>query len=454
MVTSAENAWLTETGAGTPMGDLMRYYWIPACLAERVREPGGAPVELRLFGEDLVVFRDTAGQVGLLGRYCPHRGASLVLARNEDCGLRCIYHGWKVDSRGSVVETPPEPANSRFAQTIKHKAYPTWEAGGIVWAYMGPDDPAPEPPALPWFDLPEENYWAVHFLQPCNYLQGLEGDLDYSHGAYLHYSEEEALRQRNGLPASQVVLDKQPRGDAQERDWGLQGLFQWRIPGEKDVRLSWYRPFVFPMFTMLPGARGRTTSGAPGDTAGLFHAYVPVDDHTHYVYTVNWDTQRPLDEDYRAGLDKTQRYSDYDPDRGYLSRSFDGTGYRQNRESMAAGVFSGFDGIHTQDLAVQYSMGPNRDRSLDHLSGEDYIIRLLREHLLKRVRGFVDDGARPSRADVEGSTRNFENRWVRTAGPVSLDELVKRPELNGDVIDLTSAADEPATPTPTATKGA
>ena len=190
-ITREENELLTRTGPGTPMGRLFRQYWIPAMLAERLPEPDGAPIAIQLLGERLVAFRDTNGRVGLLDEFCPHRRASLVYGRNEECGLRCVYHGWKFDVTGQVLETPAE-RNPDFGKSIRHVAYPTREAGGIIWTYMGPEA---EPPPFPDFlftKLPAHQVSAFHYNQSCNYLQGLEGDIDISHPSFLHSTINQA----------------------------------------------------------------------------------------------------------------------------------------------------------------------------------------------------------------------------------------------------------------------
>src|SRR5579871_4730851 len=154
MLSREENELLTRVGPGTAMGALLRRYWLPALLAEEVPRPDDPPVRVRLLGEDLVAFRDTAGRVGLLGAHCPHRGASLFFGRNEECGLRCVYHGWKFDVTGRCVDMPNEPAESNFKSKIKTVAYPCQERGGVVWVYMGPDSPAPPLPDHEWATLP------------------------------------------------------------------------------------------------------------------------------------------------------------------------------------------------------------------------------------------------------------------------------------------------------------
>src|SRR6266851_3645158 len=144
MVTQAQNEQLTQTGPGTPMGELLRRYWQPAALSEEL-PPGGGAIPVRLLGEDLVLFRDGEGRPGLLGLHCAHRGADLSYGRLEDGGLRCLYHGWLYDRQGRCLEQPGEPAGSTFHERIRHTAYPCQEVAGIIFAYLGPG----EPPLLP-----------------------------------------------------------------------------------------------------------------------------------------------------------------------------------------------------------------------------------------------------------------------------------------------------------------
>ena len=178
MLTKDENDLLCRVEGEAPMGQLMRRHWTPVCLIEEVPDPDGTPVQARVFGEDLVVFRDTHGQVGVMDEYCPHWRASLVFGRNEDGGLRCLYHGWKMDVHGQVLEMVSEPAASSLAQKVRHRAFAVQEWGGFVWAYMGPPDKKPAPPEVEWSLLPESHRFVSRRLQECNYLQAMEGGID------------------------------------------------------------------------------------------------------------------------------------------------------------------------------------------------------------------------------------------------------------------------------------
>src|SRR5262245_10651490 len=157
MLSAADNELLTRTGPGTPMGTYFRRFWQPALLSEEVAQPDSPPVRVQIMGEKLVAFRDTRGVVGLVGPRCPHRGADLFWGRNEECGLRCVYHGWKFDTSGKAVELPNVPPGSNYHRTISIKAYPTREYGGIVWAWMGPADRVPEVPRLEFGTLPDSH---------------------------------------------------------------------------------------------------------------------------------------------------------------------------------------------------------------------------------------------------------------------------------------------------------
>ncbi|HEY3116457.1 MAG TPA: Rieske 2Fe-2S domain-containing protein, partial [Chloroflexota bacterium] len=186
MLSHEENQLLTRTDRGTPAGELFRRHWIPALQADEVVEPDGTPVRVRLLGERLVAFRDSNGKVGLVDEFCAHRGASLALARNEECGLRCLYHGWKYDVEGRCLDQPAEPAGSNFKDKIRQTAYPVREAGGVIWTYMGSASDIPPFPDFQWTRVPESQRVASKILEECNYLQGLEGGVDGIHSAYLH----------------------------------------------------------------------------------------------------------------------------------------------------------------------------------------------------------------------------------------------------------------------------
>src|SRR5712691_4239490 len=199
MLKQDENELITRVGPGTPMGNTLRRYWMPALLASELPHPDSDPVRLRLLGEDLIAFRDSNGTVGLIGNNCPHRGASLFFGRNEEAGLRCVYHGWKFDTTGQCIDMPnhhfgmaSEPAESDFKTNVKAVAYPTHESGGIVWTYMGPADKMPPFRDFGTESLAREQWRASKTQTYCNFVQALEGNLDTAHISFLHRSLDDS----------------------------------------------------------------------------------------------------------------------------------------------------------------------------------------------------------------------------------------------------------------------
>src|SRR3979411_516229 len=248
MLSKEVNELLTRVGPGTPMGNLLRRYWMPALLSGDARHPASDAVRVRLLGEDLIAFRDSNGQVGLLANNCPHRGASLFFGRNEESGLRCVYHGWKFSVEGTCLDMPNEPAESDFRTKVKAIAYPTRERGGIVWAYLGPRRPPPPLPDLEGHILPGATAWA--YQQQANWFQILEGHIDTAHVSFLHYGgvkpedvpagsfSEYQLRQRS---AHFEVIDTEG-GAAYAANRPATGeQVYWRIA-------QW----IFPSFSMAP----------------------------------------------------------------------------------------------------------------------------------------------------------------------------------------------------------
>ena len=280
MLSKEENDLLTLTGPGTPCGDLMRRYWQPAALSEELSS--GAPLPVRLFGEDLALFRDDAGRPGLLGIHCSHRGADLSYGRIEDGGLRCIYHGWLYDVNGRCLEQPGEPAGSTFHERIRHPAYPCQEVGGMIYTYMGPG----EPPLLPPYEfvgVPESHRGNTKVFQDCNYLQGNEGNLDPTHLSFLHrlFTEDENSAQAYN------ARDVSPTIEAEETDYGLRIYCVRKAGPDKNyVRVTNY---VIPNFSAVSGT-------ADGYTVNW---HVPIDDTHHWRYMIRFSRSAPVDRNNR-----------------------------------------------------------------------------------------------------------------------------------------------------------
>lgn len=378
MLPREENDLITLVGPGTPLNTVMRSYWLPALLSQEIPEPDCAPVRVRLLGEDLVAFRDSQGRVGLLDEHCPHRGTSLFFGRNEECGLRCIYHGWKMDVSGNVLDTPAEPAGSTLKDKVRHTAYPCHEAAGIVFAYMGPKDRVPLFPDYEWTRVPLDYLYVTKSLQDCSYLQGLEGECDSSHLSYLHRAFSDA--KRGGGDPDMYGKDGSPELAGVETDYGVR-MISCRNPGDGTTYLR-VSNFVLPCYGFVP------TGGLKGNPEGYtIHAHVPVDDEHSLRFNIFFRRNRPvtaaekrLDEEFKPDHTKARNIrNNYLIDR------------EEQRRETFIGVGKSFV-IH--DSCATETMGPRYDRSKEHLGVGDITVIALRKRLLKVVRG-LDRGEEP-----------------------------------------------------------
>lgn len=382
MLTQQDNELLCRVEASAPMGQLMRRHWLPACLIEEVAEPDGAPVKARLFGEDLVVFRDTKGRVGVLDEYCPHRRASLVLGRNEDCGLRCLYHGWKMDVEGTVLEMASEPAASGLPAKVKHRAYPTHEWGGLVWAYLGPRESMPPfmPPA--WAPTADTRVSIAKAVIPCNWAQILEGAIDSAHSSSLHSSDMVPARV-DGAKATDTnwlrpSTDKAPRLQVQGTGYGFR-YAALRKPISNSATHDYVRSTVFvaPATVLIP----------PNNLYNVANVNVPVDDTHTAFYFIAWGhpSTTPTTETWRTFLGVrvgSDLDSNYVPLRTVENR------FWQDRQAMKSGNFTGITGFPNQDIAMWVTMGRIADRSRDRLGASDLAIVEFRRRMLEAVRDF------------------------------------------------------------------
>ena len=384
MLSREENELLTRVGPGTPMGDTMRRYWVPALMARELPAPDCPPVRVKLLGEDLVAFRDTEGRIGLLDELCPHRRASLFLGRNEECGLRCVYHGWKFDVAGRCVDMMNEPEELGFKAKIRTTSYPVIEMGGLVWAYMGAKDAAPPPPRFAWTQTPESRRHVSKVIQESNWLQGLEGGIDTSHAPILHRVLKADSTRPGFKPKDPFVRGKAPSLVVDLTDYGYRyaGI---RPLDAADVHVRAYH-FILPFHQIRPS---RDEHGLPL-IAG--HIWVPMDDTTTMVY--NWvmtARDEPLPEGERA-----ERRLGNGPDvvdqTTFRSRMNRANNYLLDREVQRTETFTGIDGINLQDRAVQESMGPIVDRSKEHLGPADKAVIQARRLLLEAVRAVRDGG--------------------------------------------------------------
>ena len=390
---------LIHVGPGTPGGEWLRRYWQPALLATEI-EVDGAPVRVRLLGEDLIAFRDTQGRVGLVDAYCPHRRAPLFFGRNEECGLRCVYHGWKFDAAGACIDLPSEPASSPMKHNIRITAYPTVERGGIVWAYMGPAIMQPPAPDYEWTRAPETHRAVSKNFQDNNYLQSLEGGLDTAHVGFLHNGN---IRDKTYL----FAMDNAPKIECFETPYGYSYTGTRNI-GEDSVWVRHYQ-YIMPVQQMRPNIRS-PLPGANHHRPGYDgHIWVPVDDEHTCVYnwTCGYDENSPIDAE---GFDVFERRfgrgrAAYVPGTFRLKANMDND-YLIDRALQKTTSFTGIPGINTQDVAVQEGMGPITDRTQEHLASSDRAIVFLRRLLLDAV-------AAVERGDTPPGVNPLDHRDVR-----------------------------------------
>ena len=381
MLSHEDNELMCRVGAGTAMGTALRRYWLPALQSSDL-ESGGDPRRVELLGQTFVAFRGTDGRVGILDEFCPHRAASLVLGHVEECGLRCIYHGWKFDADGKVLETP-NVADAKFTQRLKAKAYPAREGGGLIWTYLGPTEKCPPFPAWPWLQVPARHrLTSVHTVN-CNFVQILEGLVDSTHLNVLH---------TDGLRSSETA----------ELEWAQKArlLTADAVPKLEAARTPYgflYAAIRSPTEGSAEGAHARITAfaapcivfNANGDIVTLV---VPASDERSSFYHVFWDDVRAIGEEpLRSehlkflGLDReTLETAGITPELSTTSRApSHANRFHQDRALMKSGrSFSGLPGVIAEDVAVSVSAGPIRDRTREMLSAADVAVSMLHRVLL------------------------------------------------------------------------
>lgn len=390
MLTAEENSLLCRVEGHAPMGQLMRRHWIPALLSEQVAEPDCDPVRVKLLGESLVAFRDSKGRLGVVGEFCPHRKVSLAFGRNEDCGLRCLYHGWKVDVEGNVLETPSEPKESGLAAKVKQKAYPNREGGGFVWVYMGDPEKMPEFEAPPWAPTGDAKVSIARWDLRCNWAQITEGQIDSAHSSTLHSSDMRPARvgtaEAKDTHWVRPSTDKTPRIQVQVTNYGMR-YAAIRRPINKAQTHNYVRitTFVAPFTSLIP----------PNSSYNVASVIVPKDDHSSYFHFIAWtEDDRCIDQDAWRRFCVAEVGVDVDKDFKPIKRHASND-YLQDRERMRGeGDFTGIPGIPNQDIAMWESMGAISDRTSERLGASDIAIIQFRRIMLDAVKRF-DEGEGP-----------------------------------------------------------
>ena len=420
MLSRTNNDRVTRTGRGTPMGEVMRRYWIPALLSSELAAADCSPVRLTLLGEQLVAFRDTRGQVGLVAEHCPHRGASLFFGRNEEAGLRCVYHGWKFGVDGACLDMPNEPTLARgappesdFREKVRATAYPCVEMAGVVWTYMGSLSTMPRLTTQEWMRVPRQNGEVCRHLGDSNWLQLLEGGIDTSHSSFLHraFSRERGLatqgyRARSTAPTLEVVLT----------DYGYTYAGIRNLPEQSQNYVRVYQ-FVLPFHQM------RAFEGYLGHPLLAGHIWVPADDeHTwiwSWMYTANGEPlpAEVVDAEKRSA---GRRADDVLPGTLRFRRNKDND-YLIDRELQRTTLYSGIQSVNAaeQDGCATETMGPIYDRSREHLGFSDKTIIALRKMLLNSVRDLTE-GKEPPHI-VRDPRQNDFSRLRSLKGILSAD---------------------------------
>jgi len=431
MLSAADNELLTRTNAGTAMGEYFRRFWQPVALSCEVAKPDCPPIRAKVMGEDLIVFRDTQGRVGLIEPRCAHRGADLFFGRNEECGIRCIYHGWKYDVDGKCMELPNVPEGSAYRGKIAIKAYPTREFGELVWAYLGPRERIPEQlPELEFAMLPASHRYVTKRLQECNWAHSIEGALDTAHFSFLH------------MPAPSAKANTNPDAAADERR--LRWLRNDPLPefsiAEHEVgfvvggsRRAEDEGYYWRLTQFMVPAHSVTPSALPGET---YYAYtwVPITDEACWIYTYAWHPERSLSAEERAKYE-TGGFGQF----AVLGPGFVPVRNRSNdflidREEQKHKSFTGVRGVAEQDAMAQASQGVIADRTREHLTPTDIGVVRFRRIMLDAAKS-IAAGKEPEAPHLHKSYR------LRAGGAVthaaSLDEVMK--ERFGDALGRVSA---------------
>ena len=386
MLTAEENDLLTKVDGDAPMGRLMRQHWTPICLSEEVAEPDGTPLRIEAIGRSYVCFRDTDGRLGLLDELCPHRKASLVLGRNEECGLRCLYHGWKFDVDGNCVAMSSEPEQSPLHGKVKHQSHPTREWGGFVWAWLDTEREAPEfeaPAFAPTEDTPVS---ILKIRIPANWAQITEGQIDSAHSSSLHSSDMKPARVEGAAADDKSwyrpSTDKSPRMQTQTTAYGFHyAAIRKPIKNAGTHQYLRITEYIAPFVSLIP----------PNNNYNVATVIVPIDNETSHFYFIAWGgVACPSTADWRKfnhavpGIDLDEMWR---PWRGPENS------FGQDRNRMKLGNFTGIEGIPNQDIAMWVSMGPRVDRSTDLLGASDLAIVEFRRLMSDAARRVAEGGA-------------------------------------------------------------
>jgi phenylpropionate dioxygenase-like ring-hydroxylating dioxygenase large terminal subunit len=409
MLSKEDNALVTNINRGTPMGELFRRFWLPVLLADDLPVPDCEPVKVKVLNEDLIAFRDSDGRAGLLDAFCPHRGAPLFFGRNEESGLRCVYHGWKFDVDGNCVDLPSAPEGDTYKQKIDIISYPCVEAGDLIWAYMGPRDKQPPFPQFEWLNLPRENRYVRKFKLECNYLQAMEGDYDPSHARFLHSKLEDASipspldpNRPVGNPATFAPSNRDANTDLYPRIVGNRRVLSRPMAELEDTDSGviaigamqeeagkWQAnlnvTLMLPIFC---------TAGIAGPNTYSSNMRIPIDNESLMFFRLRWSYDAIPQKDIDEYRDKDWYYPRLIPG-SVIPQDNVHNNYNVDREKQRGETYTGIRTFPLQDIAMMENQwGPIADRTREHLTSWDYMIIHVRQRLLKAARAMAQ-GAEP-----------------------------------------------------------
>ena len=399
MITQQENELLTRTNRGTPAGELLRRYWQPVALSEELPQ-GAAPVSVKILGEELVLFRDDEGRLGLLALHCSHRGTDLSYGRIENGGLRCLYHGWLYDIQGRCLEQPGEPRGGDHRDAIKHLAYPCTERGGVIFSYMGPGEP-PLLPAYEFLNAPLDHLYVSKIFHECNYLQSNEGNIDPVHLSFLHRfleNRNELYRGVRGAEESHynlVARNIAPAMDLELTDFGVR-IYTVRPLGQNESYLR-TTYFVMPNLSAFPGQ-----TGGEGYSVNW---HVPIDDTLHWKYSFVFSSRQPFKQE-TIKRSRSELGENYRLVRNQANR------FLQDRESMKTKTYTGMGvGFQAHDAFATSSQGAIQDRTSEHLVSSDKAIVAARKLMEKGIRD-IEEGRDPPHVIRSAEENRFPHMLI------------------------------------------
>ncbi|MCX7237226.1 Rieske 2Fe-2S domain-containing protein [Polynucleobacter sp.] len=396
MLSAADNDLLTRTGIDTPMGQFFRQFWQPIALSKELVQKDGSPLCVKIMGEEFIAFRNTRGELGLVDSKCPHRGANLFYGRNEECGIRCVFHGWKFDIDGMPMELPNVPPGAQYHETIRLRSFPVAEFGGIIWGYLGATKSEAKnlapPPMLEMGLLPESHRYVTKKLQECNWVQSLEGALDTSHFSFLHMPAPTVPSNQNAdAPADEKRLkwireDTLPQFSIIEHEAGfVVGGSRMADEGKRYWRTA---QFALPSHSTTP-------STLPGETY-FGYTWVPINDESCWIYTYAWNPERPLTEEevskFKGGHGVIAEVDEH-----YIPIRNRSNNYLIDREMQKHINYTGVRGVAEQDAMIQDSQGRIADRASEHLCASDIAIVQFRRKVMEGARE-VMRGVKPPSA--------------------------------------------------------